>query len=251
MLDRGIIFLVLQVGILTQCVREWTVKKISHGSSAQMLSNILLKINTKLNGVNFCLGSDIQSQFKFNEKPILFLGADVTPREFNSTSPRVAALTASYDTLGMSYEMHIQAQEASMEVIEGFDLIIDRMLKNFRAKTGLKPMRIIMYRDGVSQGHYLTIKEKEYVQGILAACHRLSKNYHPKITFVVVKRQHPTRFFTVDKRDGVPPRFNIPPGTVVETIGTHPTDTEYFLNSHVGMKVRIQKMMVCCINAQK
>lgn len=61
----------LQVGILTQCIKGGTVfKKRNDGST---ISNILLKVNAKLNGTNH----------RLNASPILYdkcmiVGADVT-----------------------------------------------------------------------------------------------------------------------------------------------------------------------------
>lgn len=226
----------VQVGVLTQCIKDATVQKISMGKGKQVLGNLLLKINTKLNGVNFKLGSTTLKEIGFMDEPILFLGADVTHPAPNSKSPSVAAITASYDLSGMCFQMHIQVQEAAQEVIEKLAFIIKKMLMTFKEKTKRAPQRIIMFRDGVSEGQFPFIKEKEYKNGIKEACRLLSSTYNPRITFVVVKKRHHTRFIPMYSKDAVPPQGNIPPGTVVDTVITHPTEMEYFLNSHVGIQ---------------
>ena len=60
------------LGMATQCVQAKNVNK----TSAQTLSNLCLKINVKLGGVNSILVPSIRPKV-FNE-PVIFLGADVT-----------------------------------------------------------------------------------------------------------------------------------------------------------------------------
>ena len=60
------------LGMATQCVQAKNVNK----TSPQTLSNLCLKINVKLGGVNSILLPTIRPKV-FNE-PVIFLGADVT-----------------------------------------------------------------------------------------------------------------------------------------------------------------------------
>ncbi|CAL8144681.1 unnamed protein product [Orchesella dallaii] len=227
----------VKVGILTQCIREETIGKVINkpDQARQILINVLLKINAKLNGVSFQLAPTITNQFGFNKEPILFLGADVTHPAPNSKSPSVAAITASYDISGICYSMHIQVQTAAQECISGLVGVIKRMICEFRDKTRVLPKRIMMFRDGVSEGQFPQIKEVEF-SGIKEACRQVQDGYNPKITFLIVKKRHHTRFRPVNARDAVRPKGNIPPGTVVDTVITHPTEMEFFLNSHVGIQ---------------
>ncbi|ODM95231.1 Protein argonaute-2, partial [Orchesella cincta] len=227
----------VQVGVLTQCIREETITKVVNkpGQARQILINVLLKMNAKLNGISFQLAPTITNQFGFQKDPILFLGADVTHPAPNSKSPSVAAITASYDISGICYSMHIQVQPAAQEHIEKLVEVIKRMICEFRDKTHVLPKRVMMFRDGVSEGQFPQIKDVEY-RGIKEACRLVQENYDPKITFLIVKKRHHTRFRPVNQRDAVRPKFNIPPGTVVDTVITHPTEMEFFLNSHVGIQ---------------
>lgn len=72
----------MRVGVLTQCIKGGTVfKKRNDGST---ISNILLKVNAKLNGTNH----------RLNDSPILYeksmlIGADVThPSPDQKSIPR-------------------------------------------------------------------------------------------------------------------------------------------------------------------
>jgi hypothetical protein len=66
------------------------------------------------------------------------------------------------------------------------------------------------------------------------ACFELEANYCPPITFVVVQKRHNTRLFPVGRerdRSG-----NCLPGTVVDKGICHPTQFDFFLNSHAGLQ---------------
>ncbi|KAF9684816.1 hypothetical protein SADUNF_Sadunf04G0158000 [Salix dunnii] len=70
------------------------------------------------------------------------------------------------------------------------------------------------------------------------ACSTLEEAYCPPVTFVVVQKRHHTRFFPYDhnKRDQTDRSGNIQPGTVVDTKICHPTEFDFFLNSHAGIQ---------------
>ena len=69
----------------------------------------------------------------------------------------------------------------------------------------------------------------------LQAFATLSDTYQPPITFVVVQKRHNTRLFPATERDG-DRSGNCVPGTVVDTGICHPTQFDFFLNSHAGLQ---------------
>ncbi len=76
------------LGLATQCVQAKNVNK----TSAQTLSNLCLKINVKLGGVNSILLPNIRPRI-FNE-PVIFFGADVThPPAGDNRKPSIAAVS--------------------------------------------------------------------------------------------------------------------------------------------------------------
>ena len=60
------------LGIATQCVQVKNVNK----TSPQTLSNLCLKINVKLGGINNILVPNMRP--KIFQEPVIFIGADVT-----------------------------------------------------------------------------------------------------------------------------------------------------------------------------
>lgn len=55
----------------------------------------------------------------------------------------------------------------------------------------------------------------------------------PLLTFVVVKKRHHTRFFTLDAQNRT---ANVPVGLVVDTDVVHPGQFSFFLNSHRALQ---------------
>ena len=80
------------LGMATQCVQAKNVNK----TSPQTLSNLCLKINVKLGGVNSILVPSIRP--KVFHEPVIFLGADVThPPVGDNRKPSIAAVVGSQD----------------------------------------------------------------------------------------------------------------------------------------------------------
>ena len=59
----------------------------------------------------------------------------------------------------------------------------------------------------------------------------------PKITFVIVKKRHNTRFFVRDANAGG--MANVQPGTIVDTDIVHPEGFDFYLNSHAALQGRL------------
>lgn len=56
----------------------------------------------------------------------------------------------------------------------------------------------------------------------------------PKMTFVIVKKRHNTRFFFRDSATGG--MNNVQPGTVIDTDIVHPEGFDFYLNSHAALQ---------------
>ncbi|XP_035712687.1 protein argonaute-2 [Folsomia candida] len=168
----------------------------------------------------------------------MILGADVTHPSPNAGGASIAAVTASFDLSCMRYSMHIQPQDGGQELIANMGEILAGQLAKFKESNGAYPKRILMFRDGVSEGYFPTVKQEEY-EPMKAICESITEKEgidKIKITFVIVKKRHHTRFQPMGAKDGVGTFQNIPPGTVVDTKIVHPSEREFFLNSHVGIQ---------------
>ncbi|TGZ32205.1 Protein argonaute-2 [Temnothorax longispinosus] len=219
------------LGMATQCVQAKNVNK----TSPQTLSNLCLKINVKLGGINSILVPSIRPKV-FNE-PVIFLGADVThPPAGDNKKPSIAAVVGSMDAHPSRYAATVRVQQHRQEIIQELSSMVRELLIMFYKSTGgYKPHRIILYRDGVSEGQFLTVLQHE-LTAIREACLKLEIDYRPGITFIVVQKRHHTRLFCADKKEQSGKSGNIPAGTTVDVCITHPTEFDFYLCSHQGIQ---------------
>jgi eukaryotic translation initiation factor 2C len=136
--------------------------------NAQYLSNVALKVNQKLGGVNWELSGMVP--FVSEDVTIVF-GADVThPAPGGGDRPSICAVVASMDQQATKYAVEVSLQSGHREIIGNyyaFNLTISmsthiltgnlkemifRLFRSFYCATHLKPKRVVFFRDGVSEG---------------------------------------------------------------------------------------------------
>lgn len=228
-----------EIGLRTQCVMDNNVVKKCNPA---LVTNLCQKINAKLGGTNNSLLS--QEKPAIFQKPVIIIGADVThPAPGDKLRPSIAACVGSLDSIPSKFHASIRVQmedsaaTSRVEIIKDLKDMMKDMLKAFYRATKHKPERIIFYRDGVSEGQFMEVRNRE-VSAIRLACQELSPNetYEPALTFIVVQKRHHTRFMPASDRDGVGKCRNVPPGTTVDSVVTHPLDFDFFLCSHFGIQ---------------
>ncbi|XP_010249941.1 PREDICTED: protein argonaute PNH1-like [Nelumbo nucifera] len=237
------------LGLISQCCLTKHVFKISK----QYLANLSLKINVKMGGRNTVLLDALSWRIPLvSDIPTIIFGADVThPENGEDSSPSIAAVVASQDWPEVTkYAGLVCAQAHRQELIQ--DLfktwndpqrgivtggMIRELLISFRKATGQKPLRIIFYRDGVSEGQFYQVLLFE-LDAIRKACASLEPNYQPPVTFVVVQKRHHTRLFANNHKDrsSIDKSGNILPGTVVDSKICHPSEFDFYLCSHAGIQ---------------
>ncbi|XP_050031646.1 protein argonaute-2-like [Dermacentor andersoni] len=110
--------------------------------------------------------------------------------------------------------------------------MVSELLQSYCAERGL-PKRVIVYRDGVSDGQFDIVRQRELaaVQAATAGMQAPGMS-EPAVTFIVVQKRHHTRFMR--DTEGKERSANIPPGTIVDRVVAHPIDLNFFLSSHGG-----------------
>ncbi|CAJ0627017.1 5591_t:CDS:10 [Entrophospora sp. SA101] len=217
------------IGVSTQCVQA----KHMMQAKKQYCANVCLKMNVKLGGMNSYI---LPTQIPFiSQRPTILMGADVThPPPGTTGRSSIAALCASMDAKASRYAASIRVQQGRQEMISDLANMVKELLKTFYQTCGKKPDRILFYRDGVSEGQFEQVLEFE-VKAIKAACKSLDEKYKPTVTFVVVQKRHHARFFPMDKKES-DRSGNCLPGTVVESVITHPFQFDFYLLSHSGLQ---------------
>uniref|UniRef100_A0A0D9WUD8 Piwi domain-containing protein n=1 Tax=Leersia perrieri TaxID=77586 RepID=A0A0D9WUD8_9ORYZ len=239
----------IDLGLVSQCCCTKQVFKMNK----QILANLALKINVKVGGRNTVLVDAVSRRIPLvTDRPTIIFGADVThPHPGEDSSPSIAAVVASQDWPEVTkYAGLVSAQSHRQELIEDLYNVthdphrgpvcggmVRELLISFKRSTGQKPQRIIFYRDGVSEGQFYQVLLHE-LDAIRKACASLEANYQPQVTFIVVQKRHHTRLFAHNHNDqnSVDRSGNILPGTVVDSKICHPTEFDFFLCSHAGIK---------------
>ncbi|CUA70377.1 Protein argonaute-1 [Rhizoctonia solani] len=223
-------------GVATQCLKSSKCR----GAKAQYWANVCLKINAKLGGVNSVLDPNTPNLRFLTDtaNPSIVLGADVMhPAPGAHGRPSFASLVGSIDSGAAHYTAVSQAQDSRVEMIHDLEGMVYEVLgrhawwkTNHEKKKIAFPKRLIYYRDGVSEGQFPQILSIE-LPAIQAACKRHKIN--PTITVVVVGKRHHVRFFPThggEDRSG-----NCPAGMVVDDVVGHPTEFDFYLQSHAGL----------------
>lgn len=225
------------LGIPTQCV----LTKQFIPAKPQVCSNIAMKINAKLGGINHIVPlSEMPPIFR----DVIVFGADVThPSPGENNIPSIAAVVASMDAHATRYAARVRAQthlndKSAQEIILKMEDMVKELLIEFYKQTRTKPSRIIFYRDGVSEGQFDQVLLHE-VRAVQQACLNIQKDgqYTPNITFMVVQKRHHARLFCANRDDQSGKAGNVPPGTMVDSGITHPFEFDFYLCSHLGIQV--------------
>ncbi|KAI8422653.1 hypothetical protein MSG28_006425 [Choristoneura fumiferana] len=215
------------VGILTQCIKEFTAEK---RMNPQTVRNILLKVNSKLMGINQALDNRSMPAC-LKQGRVMVVGADVThPSPEQSATPSIAAVTASIDPRCFIYNIALSIQTPKKEMIVEFEDMMVEHLTLYRQRNGALPTKIFVFRDGVSEGQFAQVMNSELL-AVHQAYQRLAGTAaKPEVLFLLVQKRHHTRLFFENN-----PR-NVEPGTVVDRDIVHATELDFYLVSHQAIK---------------
>ncbi|KAJ3070874.1 eukaryotic translation initiation factor 2C, 2 [Podochytrium sp. JEL0797] len=219
--------------LMTQC---FLAKHLPpKGPKPGVTTNLALKVNAKLGGVNMMVDPARQLNVLGQPVPTMIMGADVThPPAGAHGGVSIASLVASMDAKYAEYRAAIRVQGPRVEIIQDLKSMATEHLRQFqnRAK-GRLPDRLLFFRDGVSEGQFGEVALQE-VQNLKIALREAGCG-HCKVTFLVVNKRHGHRFFVQDSKDG-DRKGNVMAGTVVDSGITHPFEFDFFLNSHQGLQ---------------
>ncbi|ORX83400.1 Piwi-domain-containing protein [Basidiobolus meristosporus CBS 931.73] len=219
------------IGVITQCVVARSA--LSPGRGYKMyLSNLWLKINTKLGGINVRLSPRSNLSLKLPSVPMI-VGIDLShPGPYDKLSPTTAAMVASIDSSFTRYVTSFRAQEPRKETLSDVESMMSELLVLYRQECGSYPEQIIIYRDGVSEGQFEEVKLCE-----IRPLHELfqKRKLTLKVTYIVARKRHHTLFFPTE-RAFADNSGNCRPGTLVDTTVTHPNEFDFYLQSHAGIQ---------------
>ncbi|CAD6213820.1 unnamed protein product [Miscanthus lutarioriparius] len=224
------------IGLVSQCCRRSNV----FTENSQILANIAIKINVKAGGRNSVFDDVQKSLPVVSNKPTIIFGAHVShpsKKKDGSAAPSIASVVASQDWHEVSKYNSVVRAQGHTEEISGLEDIVKELLHAFANESNKKLQQLIFYRDGISEGRFKQVLEKE-IPAIEKAWNTLYDNEKPQITFIVVQKRHRLRLSPMDnkyKLRSVTKKI-VEPGTVVDSEICHPAEFDFFLCNQADVK---------------
>jgi len=178
------------------------------------------------------------------KKKTMMVGIDVThpgPGSREGT-PSIAAVVASVDDSFVQFPASLRIQQTKKEMLDELkDMLIERLLI-YEKKNKTLPARIIVYRDGVSEGQFDSVLQEELPQ-ILDAFKMMSTKqrgkYKPQVSIVICGKRHHAKFWATDSVHATK-NGNTKPGTVVDKGVTGVFDFDFYLQAHAGLQGHVK-----------
>ncbi|ORX38808.1 Argonaute-like protein [Kockovaella imperatae] len=224
--------------LVTQCLQG--TKITSDRGLDQYLGNVSMKIHAKLGGVTHEVPNSGL------DKTTMLIGADVShpPAGRGPIQPSIAVTVAAVNGDNVKFASSLRLQEGRVEIIQDLANMVHRHLTTFQQNTKQLPAKIILFRDGVSEGQYGHCVRYE-LSKIKEAASRF-QGYKPKITFIVCAKRHSMRFFATDPKEQ-DRSGNLPAGTVVDSGCTHPFAFDFYPQAHAGLQGTAKPTHYICV----
>jgi len=200
------------------------------------IGNLALKFNIKGGGINHVMKNAMAPL----DEHTMLVGIDVTHPSpgSGSTAPSVAGVVANTDKYLAQWPASIRRQEGRKEMVTDIGDMIGERLALWRTRNQNRlPNKVIVYRDGVSEGQFQLVLDQE-----LPGFHAAFKKYYgdklkwPKMAVIIVSKRHHTRFYPTQSSDANFRNFNPLPGTVVDRGVTDAYLYDFFLQAHSGLQ---------------
>ncbi|KAJ7164254.1 argonaute-like protein [Mycena filopes] len=216
----GDTYTAVKQGIATQCL----TRRYSISTKRDLWINVAHKINMKLGGINVVVDPTSVPLLGDPKDVTMIMGADVNHGIPGAQlHPWHTGVVASVDAHAAKYAARSHPQRLWTEIIDDLDKMTASLLaahmryrrENEGGGEYEVPQRLIFYRDGVPEEQFQAILDTE-------GCETL--NVFPKISIILVAKRHHIRFFDNERKCEA--------GTVVDREVGHPTESDFYLQSH-------------------
>ncbi|CAF3792734.1 unnamed protein product [Rotaria magnacalcarata] len=208
-------FLCLDNPIPSQMVVTRTLKR----------QNQLMSVATKIGiQINAKLGGEVWG-VQIPTKTLMVIGMD-SYHDSKRRGASVGAFVASTNPTLTKFYSRVIYQRTAQELMDGLAVCMKDALKEYYQSNNCLPEKIIIYRDGVSDGQLAVVVEHELPQ-IIETFPKIMSGYEPKLAVIIVKKRGNARFFQQDGRNIQNPQ----PGTIVDHTVTNAEWYDFYLIS--------------------
>ncbi|KAE8291705.1 Piwi-like protein 2 [Larimichthys crocea] len=194
------------------------VRTISQQQKLRSIAQkVLLQMNSKLGGELWTVTVPL--------KHLMVIGVDVH-HDTSKGHQSVMGFVASVNSSLTRWYSRVTFQLPNEELINGFRVCFLAALQKYYKVNHNLPEKIVVYRDGVSDGQLSMVEQYEIPQ--LIKCFEKFPKYEPKLVFIVVQKHINTTLYSCNANNfGTPP-----PGTVLDHTLTHKDWVDFFLMAH-------------------
>ncbi|RHZ83861.1 hypothetical protein Glove_87g183 [Diversispora epigaea] len=229
---------VTELGVMSQCIIGANMRgNITRWR--QICSNLALKINGKLGGVNSSL-AEVERNFfddeKKSQEKFMFFGADIFHPVDYGKRPIVSVVASVNHEATRYAARYSMNQLLRNDTIKELNLMVISLVKEYKKNNDNLPDQIVFYRTEINEGQLFNILDEEILplEDDLKKLYFYSLKDPPKFTFVTAHKRHHARFVPVNDEDADPNGGNCLPGTVIDTGIVVPQYFTFFLQSHAS-----------------
>ncbi|CAF1424094.1 unnamed protein product [Rotaria magnacalcarata] len=191
-------------------------------SKKNQLMSVATKIGIQLNAK---LGGEIWG-VTIPSKTLMVIGMD-SYHDSKRKGASVGAFVASTNVTCTRFYSRVIYNRTAQELMDGLQQCMRDSLKEYHRVNNTLPEKIVLYRDGVSDGQLAIVAEHELPQ-IIDTFPKIMPGYQPKLAVVIVKKKGNARFFA---KMGSTSMVNPPPGTIIDHTVTNAEWYDFYLIS--------------------
>uniref|UniRef100_A0A915DJZ7 Uncharacterized protein n=1 Tax=Ditylenchus dipsaci TaxID=166011 RepID=A0A915DJZ7_9BILA len=242
-------------GIVTQDLKMNNAFEIVNRGKQETVKNIVCKTNEKLGGLNYSLTVVDPTVRTMISEGTLFIGLGIShpgamggyerARNAQPEVPSVIGFAANMKADPFDFVGDFVYDEPRRdEKFSTIYTIVQTCVNRFRVSRGAPPSRLVIYRNGTSEGQFGM--SLQYEVPLIHHALKESEASDCKLTLLVSQKAHNIRLFQDPmplKSEFVLPNgrvkklnLNIKPGTVIDAQLTHPEHSEFYLNSHLAIQ---------------
>ncbi|XP_072289719.1 piwi-like protein 2 [Eucyclogobius newberryi] len=194
------------------------VKTISQPQKLKSIAQkIILQINSKLGGELWTVNVPL--------KNMMVVGVDVH-HDTSKARQSVMGFVASVNSSLTRWYSRVTFQTPTEELICGFRICLLAALQKYYEVNHNLPEKIVVYRDGVSEGQLMMVEQYEVPQ--IVKCFETFPNYEPKLVFIVVQKRINSVLYSWSANGF----GSAAPGTVLDHTITNRKWVDFFLMAH-------------------
>ncbi|XP_054156128.1 piwi-like protein Ago3 [Oppia nitens] len=211
-----------EIGVPNQVIRAYTLSDTKMRSVCQ---KVAIQMSCKVGGSPWAVTMPLKS--------VMVVGIDVYHDPAQKGKSVVGIVSSCNPSVSQWYS-RVYYQNTHQEIVNTLESGIIACVRKYSEVNNVLPQKIVIYRDGVSDGQLQTVSDYELVQiqNALLDYGKSYNNYDPSVSMIVVQKRVNAKLFLIQA--GASELGNPPPGSVIDHSITRRNYYDFYLiNQHV------------------